>query len=76
MLWEKPRTEPAALGSFLRNNMIALEEEDTTSELGIAIVYVDGIGGPDDHGRERTSWKWFEWHPDSDDFRECADRED
>jgi hypothetical protein len=37
--------------------------------IGVIVVYVDGF-------KERTTWKWFEWHPDSGSYRECAARQD
>lgn len=43
--------------------------------VGIIVVYIDGFG------KDRTTWKWFEWTQEKDPrlgwyFRECAARQD
>ncbi len=37
---------------------------------GIVVVYLDGFN------KARTTWRWFEWDPKSDTYRECAARQD
>ncbi len=68
--WQEWREE------FSVSDYEAAERGEIWLRVRIIVSYFDGIGGDGNIGRERTTWKWFQWHPETGAFQICSARQD